>query len=103
MVKTEAADGNGLHPKHWKDFAGAAAPPLDFVFTLCIRLQVSRYPTGRADLSPPIGVILIPNTSTNHNMPSWGTSWRVLVMIGSMLNRVMSSMASVLGISYSNS
>jgi arsenate reductase (thioredoxin) len=25
----------GLHPKHWKDFAGAAAPPLDFVFALC--------------------------------------------------------------------
>jgi arsenate reductase len=26
---------DGLHPKHWKKFAGAAAPPLDFVFTLC--------------------------------------------------------------------
>jgi len=25
----------GLHPKHWKDFATADAPPLDFVFTLC--------------------------------------------------------------------
>jgi len=26
---------DGLHPKPWKEFAGAAAPPLDFVFTLC--------------------------------------------------------------------
>jgi protein-tyrosine-phosphatase len=26
---------DGLHPKHWREFAGAAAPPLDFVFTLC--------------------------------------------------------------------
>jgi arsenate reductase (thioredoxin) len=26
---------DGLHPKHWKEFGGAAAPPLDFVFTLC--------------------------------------------------------------------
>jgi arsenate reductase (thioredoxin) len=26
---------DGLRPKHWKEFAGAAAPPLDFVFTLC--------------------------------------------------------------------
>jgi arsenate reductase (thioredoxin) len=25
----------GLHPKHWKEFARADAPPLDFVFTLC--------------------------------------------------------------------
>lgn len=25
----------GLHPKHWTEFAGADAPPLDFVFTLC--------------------------------------------------------------------
>jgi arsenate reductase len=25
----------GLHPKHWKEFAKADAPPLDFVFTLC--------------------------------------------------------------------
>ena len=25
----------GLHPKHWKEFAGPDAPPLDFVFTLC--------------------------------------------------------------------
>ena len=25
----------GLHPKHWTAFAGADAPPLDFVFTLC--------------------------------------------------------------------
>ena len=24
-----------LHPKHWKEFAKADAPPLDFVFTLC--------------------------------------------------------------------
>jgi arsenate reductase (thioredoxin) len=24
-----------LHPKHWEEFAGADAPPLDFVFTLC--------------------------------------------------------------------
>jgi len=24
-----------LHPKHWKDFVGADAPSLDFVFTLC--------------------------------------------------------------------
>jgi arsenate reductase (thioredoxin) len=24
-----------LHPKHWTEFAGADAPPLDFVFTLC--------------------------------------------------------------------
>jgi hypothetical protein len=26
---------DGLYPKHWNEFAGAAAPPLDFVFTLC--------------------------------------------------------------------
>jgi arsenate reductase (thioredoxin) len=26
---------DGLHPKHWKEFAGANAAPLDFVFTLC--------------------------------------------------------------------
>jgi arsenate reductase len=25
----------GLHPKHWKEFDKADAPPLDFVFTLC--------------------------------------------------------------------
>src|SRR5262249_10530902 len=25
----------GLHPKHWKEFAKADAPPLDFVFTVC--------------------------------------------------------------------
>ena len=25
----------GLHPKHWSEFAGADAPPFDFVFTLC--------------------------------------------------------------------
>ncbi len=25
----------GLHPKHWREFAGPDAPPLDFVFTLC--------------------------------------------------------------------
>lgn len=25
----------GLHPNHWREFAKAAAPPLDFVFTLC--------------------------------------------------------------------
>jgi len=25
----------GLHPKHWEEFAKADAPPLDFVFTLC--------------------------------------------------------------------
>ena len=25
---------NGLHPKHWTEFAGADAPPLDFVFSL---------------------------------------------------------------------
>ena len=25
----------GLHPKHWKEFAKPDAPPLDFVFTLC--------------------------------------------------------------------
>ena len=25
----------GLHPKHWTEFAGADAPPFDFVFTLC--------------------------------------------------------------------
>jgi arsenate reductase len=25
----------GLHPKHWSEFAGPEAPPLDFVFTLC--------------------------------------------------------------------
>ena len=24
----------GLHPKHWKEFTGADAPPLDFIFTL---------------------------------------------------------------------
>jgi arsenate reductase len=26
---------DGLHPKHWQEFAGPDAPPLDFVFTLC--------------------------------------------------------------------
>jgi arsenate reductase len=26
---------DGLHPKHWTEFARADAPPLDFVFTLC--------------------------------------------------------------------
>jgi arsenate reductase len=26
---------DGLRPKHWKEFAGEDAPPLDFVFTLC--------------------------------------------------------------------
>jgi arsenate reductase (thioredoxin) len=26
---------DGLRPKHWKEFAGADAPPLDFIFTLC--------------------------------------------------------------------
>jgi len=25
----------GLHPKHWQEFAKADGPPLDFVFTLC--------------------------------------------------------------------
>ena len=25
----------GLHPKHWKEFARPDSPPLDFVFTLC--------------------------------------------------------------------
>ena len=25
----------GLGPKHWQEFAGPDAPPLDFVFTLC--------------------------------------------------------------------
>ena len=26
---------DGLRPKHWQEFAGDDAPPLDFVFTLC--------------------------------------------------------------------
>ncbi|HZN30045.1 MAG TPA: protein tyrosine phosphatase [Xanthobacteraceae bacterium] len=35
ILHTAQYPTDGLHPKHWKEFAGADAPPLDFVFTLC--------------------------------------------------------------------
>jgi arsenate reductase (thioredoxin) len=35
ILRTAEYPTDGLHPKHWKQFAGADAPPLDFVFTLC--------------------------------------------------------------------
>ena len=35
VLKVAEYPTEGLHPKHWKEFAKADAPPLDFVFTLC--------------------------------------------------------------------
>jgi arsenate reductase len=35
VLKAAEYSADGLRPKQWEEFAGADAPPLDFVFTLC--------------------------------------------------------------------
>ena len=35
ILKLSGYPTEGLHPKHWKEFAGPEAAPLDFVFMLC--------------------------------------------------------------------
>ncbi|MGF1563576.1 MAG: arsenate reductase ArsC [Geminicoccaceae bacterium] len=38
VLQKARMDDRQFQPKHWRDFAGATAPRLDFVFTLCDRV-----------------------------------------------------------------